>query len=435
MPGKVIVQSIALDPDSRPAGVNHSQVILFRLVKSYLANTDFLNFKGAMDPSAKEALAKGRSGDLAICPTEHREQGQNVRRVRQIGMHWNQSGKQLPTLGREPSVGQTMTPNLALIGCGAIARAFYLPVLAKNRAKFGRIWFIDPSDRALSVALSTMPEKRAPRLADVDDEIHLAIVATPNHLHYPLACEVLSRGADVLIEKPFVIWPIEGRRLIELAAENNRLIAVNQTRRFFPASSALRQQLKERAFGSLKSIMHPEGTKLVWPFESGAGFAQGAQRTGVIMDFGVHVIDFYHYLLHPQWTLVSAIHDGFSGPEGLAEIELEADQAPVSIRLSRYHQQENVARLVFQHAEVSFNVYDPKTFFIRRTSGKAELFTAAPNGLDHRSHAEQMVLNFLIASQKREPALCDAASSLPVIELIDKIYCQARQYAATPGSV
>jgi len=328
-----------------------------------------------------------------------------------------------------------MTPNLALIGCGAIARAFYLPALAKNRAKFGHIWLVDPSDRALSVAASTMPERQAHQLVDVDDEIHLAIVATPNHLHFPLACEALSRGADVLIEKPFVIWPKEGRRLIDVAAASNRVIAINQTRRFFPFSSALRRQIKERAFGSLKSIVHHEGTKLIWPFESGVGFAKGAQRTGVIMDFGVHVIDFYHYLLQPKWTLVSAIHDGFSGPEGLAEIELEADQASVSIRLSRYQSQENVAHLVFERAEISFNVYDQQTYSTRWNSGKTTTSATTPNGAGYGNLAEQVVLNLLAASQKREPAVCDAASSLPVIELIDEMYRHARQYAAAPGSV
>src|SRR5208337_3167948 len=181
--------------------------------------------------------------------------------------------------------------NLALIGCGAVARKFYLPALAKRRAEFGRLWLVDPSDHALSIAASIMPGRQARQLVEVDDEIHLVIVATPNHLHFHLAHEALSRGADVLVEKPFVIWPEEGRRLVDAAAAKSRVIAINQTRRFFPLSLALRRRIREGEFGSLKSIVHQEGTKLIWPFESGAAFARGAQRTGVIMDFGVHVID------------------------------------------------------------------------------------------------------------------------------------------------
>jgi predicted dehydrogenase len=329
-----------------------------------------------------------------------------------------------------------MPRNIALVGCGAVARAFYLPVLAKHRAEFGHLWLVDPNDHALSSAASVVSGRQARRLLDVNDEIQLVIVATPNQLHFGLAQEALARGADVLIEKPFVMGPDEGRTLEAAAAATDRLIAINQTRRFFPLAHDLRRRINEGEFGSLKSIVHREGAKLIWPFESGAAFAKGAERTGVIMDIGVHVIDFYHYLLQqPEWTLVSAIHDGFRGPEGLAEIELYGNGTPVSIRLSRYYTQENVARLVFERAEISFNVYEAKTYSILWNSGKATPFAAARGSTDYRSFAEPLLLNFLAASEKRESAMCDAASSLPVIEILDEIYRLARRYPAKLGSV
>lgn len=329
---------------------------------------------------------------------------------------------------------QTIPPNIALVGCGAIARAFYLPALAMHRAKFGRIWLVDPSDRARATATTALPERQARLLVDVEDDIHLVIVATPNQSHFALAQEALSRGAHVLIEKPFVIWPEEGRRLVESAAGKHRVIAVNQTRRFFSLTRELRQRISEGTFGRLKSIVHREGTKLAWPFESGAAFAPGVERTGVIMDFGVHVVDFYHYLLQSRWTFISAIHDGFQGPEGLAEIELQADGAPVSIRLSRYHAQENVARLAFERAEIVFNVYDPSSYTIRPVSGSpVRVITGASP--EENSHADLLLLNFLAASEGREVAVCDGASSLPVIDILDQAYCSARRYSATLGAV
>jgi predicted dehydrogenase len=238
-----------------------------------------------------------------------------------------------------------------------------------------------------------------------------------------------------LIEKPFAIWPEEGRQIVKAAAEGSRVVAVNQTRRYFPLAKALGRQINEGAFGALESIVHREGTKLAWPLESGAGFARGAQRTGVIMDFGVHVIDFYHYLLRPQWTFVSSTHDGFAGPEGLAEIELLADGAPVSMRLSRYHQQENVAHLFFERAEVSFDVYDSGTYSLQWKSGKSEVIASDRDGNGEYSHfAEQVLRNFIAASEQREPAVCNAASALAVIELLDQIYHHAGLYPASLGA-
>ena len=327
-----------------------------------------------------------------------------------------------------------MPQNIVLIGCGAIARAFYLPVLAKHRAEFDCLWLVDPSDHARSIAASIVPARAACQLMDVDDEIHLVIVATPNHLHFLLAQEALSRGAHVLIEKPFVIWPEEGRKLVEASVAGDRVIAINQTRRFFPLAQELRRRIKECEFGSLKSIVHREGTKLTWPFESGAAFARGAQRTGVIMDFGIHVIDFYHYLLEPEWKVISAIHDGFYGPEGLAEIDLQANDASVSIRLSRYHAQENVAHLVFERAEISFNVYSTATYSIRSNSGKVIPFAVPRANVEYGSYAEPLFSNFMAASENREPPICSAASSLPVIGILDEIYRRARRYPAELGT-
>lgn len=325
-----------------------------------------------------------------------------------------------------------MARNLALIGCGAIAQASYLPAMAKYRGDFGRIWLVDPSDHALTAAAAAVTGERAHRLSEVEGQIHLAVIATPNHSHFPLAMEALSRGADVLIEKPFVIWPEDGRRLAEAARAQERVIAINQTRRFFPLAQELRKRIQSGEFGKLKSVVHKEGTKLSWPFESGAGFAPDAERTGAIMDFGVHVIDFYHYLLQPQWKFVSATHDGFTGPEGLADIELRADDVPVSIRLSRYQTQENIARLTFERGEISFGVHDGERYTVRSMSGKV---TPVLVPAKYESPGEPLLLNFVAASEKREPVVCDAVASQPVIDVLDDVYRLAERYPMTLGIV
>src|SRR5258708_17402423 len=46
--------------------------------------------------------------------------------------------------------------------------------------------------------------------------------------------EALSRGAHVLVEKPFVTCPEQARRLAQAATAGRRVVAINQTRRFFP---------------------------------------------------------------------------------------------------------------------------------------------------------------------------------------------------------
>jgi predicted dehydrogenase len=243
------------------------------------------------------------------------------------------------------------------------------------------------------------------------------------------------RGAHVLIEKPFVLTPGDGAILQEVAAAHDRIIAVNQTRRFFPLAPELRQRVRTGEFGEFKSAVHFEGVKLSWPFESGAAFAPRAYRTGVIMDFGVHVIDFYHYLLTPNWNVTSAIHDGFNGPEGLAELQITASGAPITIRLSRYFQQRNVAQLSFERAEVWADVYSTDTYWVKARGGSARAFRSNPSGLRYEELADAVVSNFFAAGEGAEPPVCDGASSLPVIALLDKIYSLALRYPAQIGLV
>jgi predicted dehydrogenase len=328
-----------------------------------------------------------------------------------------------------------MPLNIALVGCGAIARAFYLPTLAKLRTRFDRVWLVDPRSEVGATAAPAVDGRHALRLADVEDELHLTIVATPNALHAPVAHEALGRGAHVLIEKPFVVAPEDGRRLIAAAAAAKRVIAVNQARRLYPMVRELRQRILGGEWGALQAVSHLEGVKLVWPFESGAAFSPGAERTGAIMDFGVHVVDLYHYLFAPTWELASAIHDGFHGPEGLGEMELRASGAPVSIRLSRYYSQRNTAHLRFERAEVGFDVYDANNYWVRPLSHGTTRRVNNTANLTGTTHAEALFLNFIAAGEGREKPICDAVSSQPVIEVLDQVYTHAARYPVALGGV
>jgi predicted dehydrogenase len=330
-----------------------------------------------------------------------------------------------------------MPRDIALVGSGAIAQLFYLPAIARNRDTFGEVWLVDPNERAIAAGTSIVAGKTAAALSAVPNNVKLVVIATPNNLHLPVAHEALARGAHVLIEKPFVLWPEEARNIVQMARTTGQIIAVNQTRRFIPYARDLRQRVQTGEFGLLKSVVHHEGYKLVWPFETGAAFHKAAQRTGVIMDLGVHVIDFYEFLFHPNWNLVSATHDGFRGPEGLAEIELEANGARMSIRLSRYEQQDNVARITFENAEIAINVggLNMNTYTITDNSGSTRHVTASPSVESYNALADQVLANFLASVAGQSDPICSASSSVPVIDLLDEVYRSARHYPDAVGGI
>jgi predicted dehydrogenase len=73
--------------------------------------------------------------------------------------------------------------------------------------------------------------------------IDAAIVATPTSTHEQVAEALLSRGVDVLVEKPIAADSAAGERLTNLARENGRILQVGHLERFNPAVEVLRQAL------------------------------------------------------------------------------------------------------------------------------------------------------------------------------------------------
>ena len=60
-----------------------------------------------------------------------------------------------------------------------------------------------------------------------DDRVDLVTIATPNSTHYEIAKAFLSKGFDVLCEKPMTITVDEAEDIVRLCRDQNRICAVN----------------------------------------------------------------------------------------------------------------------------------------------------------------------------------------------------------------
>src|SRR3954462_14604324 len=102
-------------------------------------------------------------------------------------------------------------PPLALIGCGAVAEAFYVPALRKRPEVAHSLIVIDP-DRSRAQALRERLGAAA-ALTDYREVLHRisgAMVLTPHHLHCPMALELARHGVAVLCEEPLADSAAEG---------------------------------------------------------------------------------------------------------------------------------------------------------------------------------------------------------------------------------
>jgi scyllo-inositol 2-dehydrogenase (NADP+) len=133
---------------------------------------------------------------------------------------------------------------------------------------------------------------RAEELWDEAGEHDLAVVATPNRTHVPLAEAALRAGLPVVVDKPLAPSAEGARRLVELADEKGLLLTVFHNRRFDGDFLTVRSLLEQ---GALGRVLRFESRFERWrpQLKGGAWRELGSpeEAGGVLFDLGTHLID------------------------------------------------------------------------------------------------------------------------------------------------
>ncbi|GAC1316981.1 MAG: Gfo/Idh/MocA family oxidoreductase [Isosphaeraceae bacterium] len=121
-------------------------------------------------------------------------------------------------------------------------------------------------------------EKDFRRLLDRKD-IDAVIIATPDHWHAIQTIMACDAGKDVYVEKPLSIVIKEGRRMVEAARRNDRVVQVGTQRRSSKLYAKLAEMLHSGAIGKITSAracyvanLAPDGIGRERDSEPPAGF-------------------------------------------------------------------------------------------------------------------------------------------------------------------
>jgi oxidoreductase len=103
---------------------------------------------------------------------------------------------------------------LALVGLGWAVCELWEPAIGNNPG-FTVVAVHDPDPDAVAWAVDRFPTVRIlPGAADLlPDEVDLAVVATPNHVHAVTAVALLERGIATFVEKPVCVSSVEAAAL------------------------------------------------------------------------------------------------------------------------------------------------------------------------------------------------------------------------------
>jgi predicted dehydrogenase len=159
------------------------------------------------------------------------------------------------------------------------------PAVARESAA---AWFLERSyDSYADMAVAE---------AAAADGIDFVIIATPNHLHFPIAKAFLAAGIHVACDKPLAHTVAEGEELVRVVEGGSTLFALTHNYTGYPAVRQAREMVRSGRLGTIRKVM-VEYTQdwLMQPLEA-LGNKQAAWRTdpalaglgGAVGDIGSH---------------------------------------------------------------------------------------------------------------------------------------------------
>jgi predicted dehydrogenase len=136
------------------------------------------------------------------------------------------------------------------------------------------------------------------------------ILAVPTDLHYPLALQTLQAGIPALVEKPLVLDPEEGDRLIALASERELLLMVAHVVRFMPPYLKLKHWIEGGEFGELTWLSMCRFTGLPAWGQWKEKQKDFGSTGGALFDLVIHDIDFVQWVLGKPDSITATVLPG-----------------------------------------------------------------------------------------------------------------------------
>ncbi len=184
---------------------------------------------------------------------------------------------------------------LGLIGMGLIGRAHVRTLMQIDTCE---LVAVADSDQSHAQAVEALALGYYANYEEMIDREHLqaVVIATPNHLHAPMAVACAERGLHLFVEKPIAPSLEEADRLIEAARRNRVQVLVGHQRRFNPRVEAARQIVTGGALGQLV------GATITWALLKPPDYFEGrfawrkSKGGGPILINLIHEIDNLRYI-------------------------------------------------------------------------------------------------------------------------------------------
>ena len=165
-----------------------------------------------------------------------------------------------------------------------------------NARASAEAWHLDRSYD--SYAAMAREEKARP------DGIDFAIVATPNHMHFPVAKAFLDAGIHVISDKPLAFSLAEAEQFVALARGSKALFALTHNYTGYPLVRHARQMVRDGTLGELRKVLVEYNqdwlmTRLELEGNKQAEWRTDPKRAGIsccVGDIGTHAANLLEFI-------------------------------------------------------------------------------------------------------------------------------------------
>lgn len=329
--------------------------------------------------------------------------------------------------------GKTLPhPRVGLVGCGTVGGLHRDRLLALPGVEIVAI--CDPDSDALSRMAQSLPKR--PRLfrseLDLLQEgmVDAVVLCTPHARHAEQIRRALDAHVHVLCEKPFVMMHEQADALVRLAREKNLALFVAYTRRSRGHANFLAQTA--RRIGPLTDVIITRAQP--WREAHGRTWRMHeSEGGGFLLDAGASMLDLLFRLVDN-----SPIRDAAADLSRMGGVDVDVQasvrlvfasgtRADVTLLGDATEKVERI-QLFGENGTAGWLLREdfPAELYVRPAGGPTENVDAAPYRTLSPDEAFIAALKEGRDFGSNTPAdLYDAASAVPVVDLVERIYREA----------
>ncbi|MBY9001488.1 MAG: Gfo/Idh/MocA family oxidoreductase [Candidatus Heimdallarchaeota archaeon] len=199
--------------------------------------------------------------------------------------------------------------NVALVGCGAVAEYYHLPVL-QRMPEYEIKYLVDLSkNRAESVMkrfrLSSKVETKYTKILD-DDQLDAVLILTPPTFHKEQIFLAAEAGKAVFCEKPLSMNTQDAKDIIDVCERNGVKLLPGYQMRFDGKFSKIKEMIEKKMFGSL---IGGQGLHFANAFEwpSVSKFQIDEQKGGGALFEMMHFVDLATWFFGKALSMTASI--------------------------------------------------------------------------------------------------------------------------------